>query len=446
MVVIRVESFGVLIWSPNFDSYFLLDPFLGIRDVEEAIKSKTGPIFQNLQTMGLSGNPRIINNPQPNRLSAPLDVYFDYTNLCNLRCPYCYNSHAKRETMPEDRIMRIFEQLALNGVMRTHLAGGEPMIYPHLFEVYLRAARDNGLNASVNSNGTLLNERTLRAVFDYGIMTLTFSLDGPKETHEKYRGVGKFDRTRAAARLAVEEKRKRGLSRPLIQYKAVHMYDTPLEVYEKLIEIGLKDGVDRIQFHNPECSVHHPRGYYRRPEVIEGYYKRLLLLKNLKEKYQNQIDIWIPWNPVVGCGDIGIPGFHGCIGGQELIAIDPEGNIKPCLMNPYNFGNLFTDADGDFARFWRENERLIEYQNFVNKVDDHCIACDIYSQCRGGRKSRIITNNRDGETFTPIELSQMEGYDPYCALDHLNIHNMKFPPKLEKRLGPFRQIYVAHSL
>ncbi|MEM5804059.1 MAG: radical SAM protein [Candidatus Aenigmatarchaeota archaeon] len=154
MVVIRVESFGVLIWSPNFDSYFLLDPFLGIRDVEEAIKSKTGPIFQNLQTMGLSGNPRIINNPQPNRLSAPLDVYFDYTNLCNLRCPYCYNSHAKRETMPEDRIMRIFEQLALNGVMRTHLAGGEPMIYPHLFEVYLRAARDNGLNASVNSNGT----------------------------------------------------------------------------------------------------------------------------------------------------------------------------------------------------------------------------------------------------------------------------------------------------
>ena len=454
-VVIRKENFGLLIWSPKHDSYFIPDEIAlaQIPNIVQSVKEEDNAwkdrfdsnLVSDLTSMGLDRNVRFIDNSLEGRLSAPLDVYCDYTNACNLRCPYCYNKNVDRNiTMPEDKIIRVLTQMSNNGIMRTHLAGGEPMINIKGFETYLRTSHEVGMNASVNCNGTLVTERAMNAVFDYGIITLTFSLDGPNATvHDSYRGAGNFYKTRENARLTAQEK-KIGHG-PKLQYKAVHMFDTPLEVYDGLIEVAIADGMDRMQFHNPECSIYHPKGHYSQPDIIKGYYERVLHLVELREKYKGQIDVWGLWNPITGCADIGLPGYHGCIGGQELVAIDAKGTLKPCLMNKYELGNLFGDWDGDFAMFWRESKLLLEYQRFADTVDPHC---EYYSKCRGGRKTRVIVENRDGLTSNePIKMEDMQGFDPYCTRDF--IQNSGIPPHTPSReyhLLRHKRINMAHSL
>ena len=418
--VVREENFGLLIWSPKLDSYFLPDTEI-IGDIKSIIKIKeensTNDIWQNhfdtdlvadLIKLGFNEDIRTVNNSLKERLSAPLDVYFDYTHACNLKCPYCYNSEVNRSvTMPNDKIIQVLTQMSENGVMRTHLAGGEPMINIEGFETYLKTAAKLGMNASVNCNGTLVTDKALDAIFDNNVITLTFSLDGPNaEYNDFYRSQGSFKKTRSNARLTAKEKKVRGCGTKL-QYKAIHMFDTPLDIYEGLITVAIDDGMDRMQFHNPECSVYHSQGHYRRPKVIKGYYERVQHIMELREKYIGQIEIWNVWNPLTGCSDIGLPGYHGCIGGQELIAIDAKGDIKPCLMNKFNLGNLFDGWKGDFSIFWRQSEKLAQYQKVADQVDPHCDSCKLYSQCRGGRKTRIITQNRDDSSSNPIKLDDI---------------------------------------
>lgn len=455
--VVRHEDFGYLIWSPELDSYFLVN-----KEVEDSLnlilhRKKTGEtdIFrgidnsfaQELKSMGFQEDVKEINNSLEDKLSAPLEVYYDFTFACNLKCSYCYNFYEDRQTtMSNENIEKVLTEMADNGVMRTHLAGGEPLIKYDKLQTYLQTAAKGGMNASVNSNGTLLTDELLNLIFDNDVKTLTFSLDGhTANLNDMYRGKGNFDKARAKAKMAKHEKNKKGNNLKL-QYKAVHFFNTPLEVYEGLINLSIEDGMDRIQFHNPECSLDHPKGHYAKKEIIEGYYERIKHLEKLKEKYGDQIDIWSPWNPITGCRDIGIPGYTGCIGGQELIAINPKGDITPCLMNKYQLGNLFSDWDGKFSQFWRESKRLNEFQNQTSKIDPRCEPCEVYSQCRGGRKTRIIVNNRDGNSERPVLLSDISGYDPYCAKDFMQ--EKEFPLKREDfvPMNNLKQIYVAHSL
>jgi len=457
--IIREEDFGLLIWSPKLDSYFLPDQDV-VNDIRQILKIKERGLTEttwqqefdktlvaDLLTIGFESDVKYLNRSLESRLSAPLDIYYDYTHACNLRCSYCYNYFVDRKvTMSEDQIVQVLTQMSENGVMKTHLAGGEPMINLRGFETYLRTAEEVGMNVSVNCNGTLVTEKALEVVFNYGIITLTFSIDGPDaQTHDFYRGEGNFEKTRRNAKITAQEKKVRG-NGPKLQYKAIHMFNTPFDVYKGLVEVAIADNMDRIQFHNPECSIYHPRGYYANPEVIKGYYERVQYVAKLQEMYP-EIEIWNMWNPLVGCADIGLPGYHGCIGGQELIAIDAEGNIKPCLMNKYDLGNFFTDWVGNFRRFWTESELLADYQKMVNQVDPHCEPCEIYSQCRGGRKTRTITQNRDNYLSEPIKLEDMIGYDPYCPIDFINNQSkINIPKKREYRLNHFRRINIAHTL
>lgn len=460
--VIRHEHLGLLIWSPKLDSYFLSD-----KDVETVIKqvlfrkkakAESRELFEDvpqdltddLITIGFGGAVREISNSLEHRLSSPLDVYFDYTQACNLRCGYCYNFGVDRTvTMPNDKIEKVFIEMSGNGIMRTHLAGGEPMINFEGLRTYLETATNLGMNASVNSNGTVLTEKILDLIFANDVITLTFSLDGHNsQVHDRYRGKGNFEKTRSGAIMSAKEKKLRG-SQLKLQYKTTHFFDTPLEVYDKVISLAIEDGLDRVQFHNPECSIDHPKKHYSRPEVVRGYYERIMYLEQLRQKYLSQIDIWTPWNPMTGCRDVGLPDFKGCIGGQELIAIDAEGNMRPCLMNRYHLGNLFSDWNGDFHQFWKSSKELSNYHATMSQVDTHCDDCEAYSQCRGGRKTRIIVMNRDGQSDEFIKLSDMLGYDPYCAKDFLTENGMSsFPLRRRNHvnLNHFKQIFVAHSL
>ena len=454
LVVVRHEHFGYLIWSKELDKYLIPISKEVETTIRDIINGKTKIDLLNyglkkeLDKIGFNGTIKQVNLPLERRISAPLDCYFDYTSVCNLRCSYCYDRNSDDSTMTNEQIEQVLHELAKNGIMSIHLAGGEPISFPKRLEIYLKMAKKLGIGSSINSNGTLLKkEKLLEMIFENEPVTLTFSVDGHnKPENDKFRGIGTFEKVTSAIKLAVSYKRQ-VKSNIRIQVKAVWMPFTSKKQFEELVLYAIKNGADVMQFHNPERCVFHDKGFYAND--IDKYYQNALFIGELKEKYSSEIQIWNIWNPIVGCGDIGLPDMNGCIGGQELIAIKPNGDLLPCLMNTYCFGNLFSDWSGDLRKFWLKSKKLSQFESAIQKVDDNCnSSCNFFTKCRGGSKTRVIVQNK---LFSnqEIELSHLVGKDPLCPKEYVE-RNSKLNNPVEdtciQKMQYFKSIAVTHSL
>ena len=134
-------------------------------------------------------------NYGPQRLSVEL------ANICNLHCSYCfradenlYSSHA--EFFSLDLLRRIIDEArATANITSISFTGGEPTLHPKFAET-LKAIGDAGMTVSFVTNGWHF-DRVWPAIQanHAAISQVAFSLDGvTRETHDRWRGKGSFDR------------------------------------------------------------------------------------------------------------------------------------------------------------------------------------------------------------------------------------------------------------
>ena len=138
----------------------------------------------------------------PRRLSVEL------ANICNLHCSYCfradenlYSQHA--EFFSVDLLRRVIsEARTVANITQINFTGGEPTLHPQFAETLATIAAA-GLTVSFVSNGWHF-DRVWPAiqVNRNALSHVAFSLDGEtRETHDRWRGQGSFDRlVRAFAR------------------------------------------------------------------------------------------------------------------------------------------------------------------------------------------------------------------------------------------------------
>jgi len=145
---------------------------------------------------------------------SPLSVTLLVSYRCNLRCKMCfyYNEVEKDKTckLIEQRsteeltlpqIKDLIDQCSLMKVKVFTIHGGEPLLYPHIFEIS-KYAKSNGMIVNFVTNGTLINETIANKIVDAGINHITFSLDGPRPIHDEVRSVpGTFDRIIAGIKI-----------------------------------------------------------------------------------------------------------------------------------------------------------------------------------------------------------------------------------------------------
>ena len=131
----------------------------------------------------------------PRRLSVEL------ANICNLHCSYCfrsddnlYSTHA--EFFPIDLLRRIVgEARSAANITRVSFTGGEPTLHPSFAET-LAAIAEAGLTVSFVTNGWHF-DRVWPSIQAHraSVSHVAFSLDGiTRESHDRWRGEGSFDR------------------------------------------------------------------------------------------------------------------------------------------------------------------------------------------------------------------------------------------------------------
>lgn len=121
----------------------------------------------------------------PRRPGKPLTLLFLVNRGCNLRCSFCDLWEGKAR-VPLVRAETLFAEAAAIGTKTAVLTGGEPFLHPDL-PALVRAAKGKGLAVNVTTNGTLL-DRHWPALKHAGVDSLSFSVDGLPETHDRLRG------------------------------------------------------------------------------------------------------------------------------------------------------------------------------------------------------------------------------------------------------------------
>jgi radical SAM protein with 4Fe4S-binding SPASM domain len=131
--------------------------------------------------------------------NAPSWVVLQLLEECNLRCNMCYEwgengtYHDRKDSasLDLDLVLRTIDE-CLPGKPTFEFFGGEPLLYPGIWEVIQRI-RDGGCELAFPTNGTLL-ERYADQLVDNGPTRLWISLDGPAAINDLQRGRGVFKR------------------------------------------------------------------------------------------------------------------------------------------------------------------------------------------------------------------------------------------------------------
>lgn len=149
-------------------------------------------------------------------VSKPLTLLFLINRGCNLRCAFC-DLWEGRENVPLEQAAALFGEAARIGTRTVVLTGGEPLIHPEFFAI-VAAARAAGLSVNVTTNGTLV-ERHWDRLVAAGIDSLSMSLDGLPDTHDRLRGrVGCFAQTWAALERVIAHARAGGGMDPCVYF------------------------------------------------------------------------------------------------------------------------------------------------------------------------------------------------------------------------------------
>jgi len=260
----------------------------------------------------------------------PLFASYNVTGRCNMKCIFCEWWKNDIPELSTKKALAAIDSVCNLGVPFFDLSGGEPLLRKDLIVLAKRVA-SHGCLVSMNTNGTLLDEDRVSEIADV-FDTVVVSLDGPKEVHDKIRGVtGTYDKAVEAIRLLKANGVRAG----------VNSVATPwnIDILPQFIE-ELRSLADFAQ-----VQPIHP--YPPSPENVpsEQQVSQLLgYLVNLKRSDPGFLVV--PTEFLKGFEKF----FKGevpkiCHAGELYIAINPEGKLLACpARSDLLLGNTLTDS------------------------------------------------------------------------------------------------------
>lgn len=166
--------------------------------------------------------------PGPARKPPGPVVIWNLIRRCNLTCKHCYSISADIDFKGEldtGEVFAVMDDLKRFGVPVLILSGGEPLLRPDIFEIS-RHARGMGFYVGLSTNGTLINASNIEAIAGVGYDYVGISIDGTRETHDRFRRKpGAFDASMAGIRLCREHDIKVGLRFTMTEDNAAELPD-----------------------------------------------------------------------------------------------------------------------------------------------------------------------------------------------------------------------------
>jgi MoaA/NifB/PqqE/SkfB family radical SAM enzyme len=130
-------------------------------------------------------------------MQRPAYITIEFTNICNLRCPYCTSPLRLRKQgiMNEDVFTALVQQIKTLGVGRVRIVGnGEATLHPRFNEMIRRLAQACEY-LTIVTNGQRLDLETITNMLSAPVRLIEVSVDSNcKDQYERMRVGGSFDK------------------------------------------------------------------------------------------------------------------------------------------------------------------------------------------------------------------------------------------------------------
>ena len=364
-------------------------------DLDEAREAVGDPAVRRGISLILEGLGRY-GVTVPQRLPAPFLIVWNFTNMCNLRCMHCYQRADRPrpdELTLEEKLMAV-DQLDRAGVAAVALSGGEPTIHPHFYRV-VRELGDRGIYVAVATNGIAFSRRErLKKAIDLGLRYVEVSIDSAKPSvHDKFRGVpGSWDKAVNALRNAVELGVSNGMA---VTVSRINVNEIP-----EILDLAEEIGVDRVVLFN---FIPVGRGADNSWLDLDPMEREELLRYLYKEMKRRKIEI-VSTAPQYGRVVLQLSGgsevapthfytgqhkvvkalsefIGGCGAGRIYAALQPNGDVTPCVFLPIKVGNI---REKPFKIIWN-TAPLFKALRDRSRLQGYCNTCKFRNICGGCR-------------------------------------------------------------
>jgi mycofactocin radical SAM maturase len=301
-------------------------------------------------------------------LSAPVNVTWEITRRCNLKCIHCLSgsSEESSDELTLKECKSIVDQLAALRVFEINFGGGEPLLKDYFLPL-LRYIHSKGIVTCISTNGTVLTDEAINYYSGNPLVNVQVSLDGATaEVNDAIRGKGTYRKIISGINLLS------GKNIPL----SINTVVTSLncEQLDKLKELAASYGARlRVSRFRPsgrarECWEALKLG----PGQLEG------------------LSAWLGSDPSVLTGDSFFAisqdgrrelGLDMCGAARMTACIDPCGNVYPCaFLQSAEFcgGSL---REKPFKDIW---DKSLVFVNFRRLEPALCRSCPRFDKCRGG--------------------------------------------------------------
>ncbi len=283
----------------------------------------------------------------------PPFLFLALTNACNLRCRGCWiESRGEIFRLSAEEIDAVIDAGRRQGSYFYTLLGGEPMIYPGLWELI---ARHGDCYFQIITNGTFHNEENAERIRTLGNVSPLVSLDGFAEANDGRRGPDVF---RAAVEGMARLKKRKILFGAATTVTSQNMEEVLSDRYVQFI---IEQGAMYLWYYvfRPVGADPSPHYCIDRPQMLE-LRRRLLALRR-----RHPIIIidtyWDAQGRAVCPAALGM-GYH----------IGPRGGIEPCP--PLSFAcETIRDNDADLFATINGSKYLRGFSQFVDRRTKGCV-------------------------------------------------------------------------
>ncbi len=360
------------------------------------------------------------------------------TQSCNLKCVYCYGDVGKYGAggnMDEKTAMQAVDWLLEQSgeIKKLHIAffGGEPFLNFTLMKAVVEYAEkrveevEKKVKFHTTTNATLLDDEIIAFLKEHRI-SVTISLDGPKDIHDAQRpyanGEGSYDSTVPKIKKLLEVL-------PNIRGHAVIVGNTdPKPVKDALQEIGFV-----------EVSISHASEslFKGDPDITKSARDTHFLLQSLEQEAETWIHLTKSRDsealmilmarsglyPALISLQHNIIRNYACGAGQGLVAVSSSGNVYLCHRfvgrDEYKLGSVFA-----------KSLNRDQYQKSPVTSSEICSTCFARYYCAGGCKHDNAASC--GSITTPPE--------DICQLSR---RELELAATIVSRLDPEDQAFLA---
>ncbi len=184
-------------------------------------------------------------------LAPPDWVSVNVTLRCNLACQMCTTCYPLKNELTYDEIISIIDQTADWGVKIFNPLGGEPFLRKDMIDILEHGER-RGLFVTVTTNGTRISDADARRLAGLHRVHMNVSLDGLRETNDKIRGEGVYDKAMETIRAVRRHEAELIASGALFHRKRINInciiHNENLEELPTLVDEVRAAGADKMQF------------------------------------------------------------------------------------------------------------------------------------------------------------------------------------------------------